>query len=316
MDSRRTGIIIFCAAILITVAAAIIVTYARTPLQPGPAATGRSSGNTVAVIYLSGQIGFGGSGSLFGVSSTDQTMSDLVRATNDPGLRAVVLRIDSPGGSPAASQELNAQVKRLRASGKKVVASCGDTAASGAYYTAVAADKIVADPSTLTGSIGVIATVPNLQDLYAKIGYKEQVFKSGPHKDMMSPSRPVTPDEANIMQGIIDDTYAQFVQAVADGRKLPADRVRQLADGRVYTGAQAQQLGLVDELGGLYEAEALAARLAGIDHPNVVDYHRPSLFDLFRGLSSLGNTLDWSAAAGLLGITPQQLPPAHTTLTY
>ena len=151
---------------------------------------------TVAVIYLTGEIGFGDSSSLTGGSSTDQTMQDLERATDDPGLKAVVLRIDSPGGSPAASQELNEQVQRLKESGKKVVVSCGDLAASGGYYVAVAADKIVADPATLTGSIGVISTVPNLQDLYSKIGYKEQVFKSGPHKDMLSPSRPITPEEA------------------------------------------------------------------------------------------------------------------------
>jgi protease-4 len=306
--------IIFIAAIAVTLVAVVVVCN-RTSRRVG--AAGRSSSNEVAVIYLTGQIGFGDSSSLTGSSGSDQTMRDLERATDDPGLKAVVLRIDSPGGSPAASQELNNEVQRLKESGKKVVVSCGDMAASGGYYVAVAADKIVADPSTLTGSIGVISTVPNLQDLYSKIGYKQQVFKSGPYKDMLSPARPITPEEAEIMQGIIDDTYGQFVQAVANGRGLTVDQVRKLADGRVYTGAQAKQIGLVDELGGLHEAVALAGSLAGIASPQEVEYHRPGLTDLLRGLASLGNVPNLVAAVNLLqGNALQQLPPAYTTLKY
>lgn len=316
MNSKRNGMIIFIAAIVVTLIA-VAIAYARAPQQAQGTKARNSSGNTVAVIYLTGQIGFGSSSVLTGGSSADQAMRDLERATNDPGLKAVALRIDSPGGSPAASQELNDQVRRLKQSGKKVVVSCGDTAASGGYYVAVAADKIVADPSTLTGSIGVISTVPNLQDLYSKIGYKDQVFKSGPHKDMLSPSRPITPDEVEIMQGIINDTYEQFVQAVVQGRGLPPDQVRKLADGRVYTGAQAKQLGLVDELGGLHEAVDLAGKLAGIASPQAVEYHKPGLTDIFKGLGSLGNVPDLLAAARLLqGYAPQQLPPAYTTLKY
>jgi protease-4 len=318
LNSKRIGIIIFLAAIAITLIAVVVASY-RAPQQARSVGAGRSSSNEVAVIYLTGEIGFGSSSSLTSGSGTDQTMQDLERATNDPGLKAVVLRIDSPGGSPAASQELNEQVQRLKQSGKKVVVSCGDMAASGGYYVAVAADKIVADPATLTGSIGVISTIPNLQDLYSKIGYKEQVFKSGPYKDMMSPSRPITPEEAQIMQGIIDDTYSQFVQAVANGRGLPVDQVLKLADGRVYTGDQAKQLGLVDELGGLYEAVALAGKMAGIASPQEVEYHRPGLTDLLRGLwglSSIGNVPDLMAAVRLLQGSGQQLPPAYTTLKF
>jgi protease-4 len=318
LNSKHTGMIIFIAAIVVTLIAVAVACY-RAPQQAGSAGAGHSNGRTVAVIYLTGEIGFGSSSSL-NSSTTDQTMQDLERATNDPGLKAVVLRIDSPGGSPAASQELNDQVQRLKESGKKVVVSCGDLTASGGYYVAVAADKIVADPATLTGSIGVISTVPNLQDLYSKIGYKEQVFKSGAHKDMLSPSRPITPEEAQIMQGIIDDTYGQFVQAVAKGRGLTEDQVRKLADGRVYTGDQAKQLGLVDQLGGLHEAVALAGSLAGIASPQAVEYHRPGLTDLLRGLgglSSLGNVPDFVAAVRLLqGNNPQQLPSAYTTLKF
>jgi len=165
LNSKRNGMIIFIAAIALTLIAVAVACY-RAPQQARSVEAGHSNGKTVAVIYLTGEIGFGSS-SLNG-STTDQAMQDLIRATNDPGLKAVVLRIDSPGGSPAASQELNDQVQRLKDSGKKVVVSCGDLAASGGYYVAVAADKIVADPATLTGSIGVISTVPNLQDLLAR----------------------------------------------------------------------------------------------------------------------------------------------------
>ena len=140
MDSKRTGLIIFIAAIAVTLIA-VAVAIARAPQQAQGADARRSSSNTVAVIYLTGQIGFGSPSALIGGSSADQAMRDLERATNDLGLKAVVLRIDSPGGSPAASQELNDQVRRLKQSGKKVVVSCGDTAASGGYYVAVAADR-------------------------------------------------------------------------------------------------------------------------------------------------------------------------------
>jgi protease-4 len=306
--------IIFIAAIAVTLIAVVVASLLM-PQQAGSIWAGRSSSNKVAVIYLTGEID-----SLTSGSSADQTMQDLERATDDPELKAVVLRIDSPGGSPATSQELNDQVQRLKASGKKVVVSCGDLTASGGYYVAVAADKIVADPATLTGSIGVISTVPNLQDLYSKIGYKEQVFKSGAHKDMLSPSRPITPEEAQIMQGIIDDTYGQFLQAVANGRGMTMDQVRKLADGRVYTGDQAKQLGLVDELGDLHEAVALAGRLAGIASPEAVEYHRPGFTDLLKGLggiSSLENVPNLMAAVRILQSNGlQELPPAYTTLQY
>jgi protease-4 len=306
---KRTGLVIFLAAIAVTLIAVAIV-YSRSPQK---AAGG--NGSQIAILYLTGQIGFGGSSSLLGNSGSNQAMQDLEHATGDPGLKAVVLRIDSPGGSPAASQELNHQVQRLKNSGKKVVVSCGDMTASGGYYVAAAADKIIADPASLVGSIGVISTVPNLQDLYGKIGYKEQVFKSGPHKDMLSPGRPVTPEEAAIMQGIIDDTYQQFVQAVASGRGLPVDQVLKLADGRVYTGNQAKQAGLIDGLGGLHEAVLLAGKLAGIASPRAYAYHQSGWPDLLRGLSALEKVPDLMTAAKLLQNTVQ-LPPAYTTLKY
>ncbi|MGI6405273.1 MAG: signal peptide peptidase SppA [Syntrophaceticus sp.] len=194
---------------------------------------------------------------------------------------------------------------RLKESGKIVVASFGETAASGGYYVGAAADKIVALPSTLTGSIGVISVVPNLEELYKMIGYEEYVFKSGPHKDMLSASRPITAEEEEIMQDITNDIYDQFLDAVVEGRGLPKEKVRQLADGRVYSGNQAKEVGLVDELGGQREAIELAAKLAGIEgEPEVVEYSRtPGVFDILRNVQ-------------LFTPNPFDSLPTYTTIKY
>lgn len=301
MDSKKAGIAIVAVGIVLTL---IAVAFAanRIPDSKGLAST---ESDKIAVINLTGTIAFSQSSSLLEASSTNATMDDLERAEEDPSLQAVVLRIDSPGGSAAASHELYEQVMRLKESGKKVVASFGDTAASGGYYVAAAADKIVSLPSTLTGSIGVISTVPNLEELYKMLGYKERVFKSGPHKDMLSATRPLTSEEEEIMQGIIDDTYDQFLNAVVEGRGLPKEEVRQLADGRIYTGSQAKDVGLVDELGGQREAIELAAKLAGIEgEPEVVEYRQtPGFFDILSGVQ-------------LFKQNSLPFPPTHTTIKY
>lgn len=303
MDYKKAGIIIVAASIVITLAAVVLSGKGNSDSKI-QASTGSGK---VAVINLSGTIASTQDASLFGsASSSSLTMADLERAEKDRSLKAVVLRIDSPGGSASASQELYDQVLRLKKSGKTVVASFGDMAASGGYFVGAAADKIVAVPSTVTGSIGVISTVPNLEELYKMIGYKERVFKSGPHKDILSPSRPLTTEEEEIMQELIDETYDQFVIAVANGRGLPQEKVRQLADGRIYTGSQAKEIGLVDELGGKREAIELATKLAGIKgEPEVVEYRRvPGLVDILRGVQTISQKY------------ALPLPPAYTTIKY
>ncbi len=180
----------------------------------------------------------------------------------DPAIVAVVLRVDSPGGAVAPAQELYEAVWRLRRE-KPVVASFGNVAASAAYYVASAADAIVADPGTLTGSIGAIMELVDASALAAKVGLKDAVVKSGPFKDVGQPLRPMTDEDRRLLQGMVDDVLAQFVAAVARGRGMPPERVRALADGRPYSGAQAQAAGLVDELGGLEAAERLAWQRAG-----------------------------------------------------
>ncbi|WP_027717961.1 signal peptide peptidase SppA [Desulfovirgula thermocuniculi] len=225
---------------------------------------GRGRGS-VAVVHLSGTIVSGrASPFLSGLVGAEEVAQRLRQAARDPEVRAVVLRLNSPGGTAAGAQEIAREVDRLRQAGKKVVASMGDAAASGAYWIASRADKVVANPGTLTGSIGVIIQVQDLQGLYSKLGIATRTFKSGPHKDMGSPSRPVTPEEESIFQGMVEDIYAQFVQAVAEGRRMDPAHVRKLADGRVFTGRQAKELGLVDELGDLREAIRLAGELSGL----------------------------------------------------
>ncbi len=182
-----------------------------------------------------------------------------------------MLRINSPGGSVAATQEIVQEIRKLRKNNKVVVASMGDVAASGGYYIASQADSIVADPGTLTGSIGVIMQIANVQDLFKKIGVKTETIKSGKFKDIGSPFRELSVQERDIFQNLINDAYDQFVTAVAEGRKMDRAKVLEVADGRIFTGTQAKAAGLIDEYGNLQEAILLAASKAGITgKPNVV----------------------------------------------
>jgi protease-4 len=208
-------------------------------------------GSTVAVVELTGEI-----------REAEQLVESLTSLRKDPQVVSVVIRIDSPGGGVAPSQELYEEVVRLREV-KPVVASLGNIAASGGYYVAAATSLIVAAPGTLTGSIGVIMDFRQLQGLAEKIGITDQVVKSGPYKDIGHPLRPMTDNERKLLQGMVDDVYQQFVDAVATGRHLDPARVRALADGRLYSGSQAKAAGLVDELGGLTTAVRLAWERGG-----------------------------------------------------
>jgi len=206
------------------------------------------------------------------MAGSEAIMEQLRRAADDPSVKAVVLRLNTPGGTAAASQEIALEVDRLRKAGKKVVASMGDVAASGGYWIACRCDKIVANPGTITGSIGVIMETQNLQGLYEKLGVDPVVFKSGPHKDMGSTSRVVTEQEQQIFQSMVDDMYKQFVETVSEGRGIDQAQVREVADGRVFTGSQAMENGLVDDLGNYYDAIDIAADLAGIrGEPEVIN---------------------------------------------
>lgn len=207
------------------------------------------------------------------LTDTQATIDELERYAKNDSVLAIVLRINTPGGAVVPAQELYDAIQRLRTEHrKKVVVSMGSVAASGGYYIAAASDKIVASPGTLTGSIGVIMEIPNVQGLMDKVGVKSVVIKSGAHKDLVSPFREMTPEERAMLQAVLDDVHLQFMEAVAEGRNLDLLTVKQLADGRVFTGRQAQAAGLVDELGDLHHAVRAAADLVGIEgEPEVIE---------------------------------------------
>jgi len=240
------------------------------------------SGNQVAVLDLEGII----------LDSKD-FVEQLNNYGRSGGVRAVVLRINSPGGGVAASQEIYEAVRKFRAeTRKKVVVSMSSVAASGGYYVACGADRIFANPGSITGSIGVIAEWYNYGDLLKWAKLQEVVFKSGEFKDSGSGARPLTDAEKVYFQNLIDNMYGQFVAAVASNRKLNVAGVRKLADGRVYTGQEAKNNGLVDELGTLQDAVAAAAKLAGIvGEPNVVKPVRRKITVLDLLLGDVRSTL-------------------------
>jgi protease-4 len=241
--------------------------------------------NKIAVIYVDGIImGGRGQGSLFSESGgTDNLIKQLHQARDDKSVAAVVLRINSPGGSATASQEVGEELKKMRALGKVVVTSMGDMAASGGYWLAACTDKIYANPSTLTGSIGVYMPYANWEELYKKIGIQQEKIKSGPHKDIMSPERKMTESERVIIQTMVDDMYNQFVNIVAEGRHLDPTVVRQIADGRVYTGNQAKQLGLIDEFGNMYDAIDGAKAIVGVKDPVIKEFGKTSPLEMLLG---------------------------------
>jgi len=221
-----------------------------------------SSQDRVALIRIEGVI-----------LDAQATISELKQYSENPLVKAIVLRIDSPGGGVVPSQEIHDAVKRVKnKSNKAVIASMGTVAASGGYYIAAATDRIIANPGTLTGSIGVIMEMANFEGLMKKGGVEGVVIKSGRFKDVGSPLRKMSDEERKLLQSVMDDVHHQFIQAVADGRSLEVSDVEPLADGRIYTGRQAKEARLVDELGDLDDAIHIAADIAGMEgEPKVVE---------------------------------------------
>jgi protease-4 len=220
---------------------------------------------------------------------TPEGLADaLAQAADDDGVQAVVLEVNSPGGGVTASDEVHQSIVDFKKNtDKPVVVSMGDTAASGGYYISTAADEIVANETTLTGSLGVIFQLNNFEELADKYGYKQVVIKSGEFKDIGNAFRQITPEEREIFQSLVDESYAEFVDVISSGRGIPKDRVREIADGRIYSGQRAKELGLVDSFGGLDEASAEARKLANAGQATVVRYvQAPTFTDtLLSGLS-------------------------------
>lgn len=238
----------------------------------------------VIVVPVEGVIASGGD-AVSGQNSTatPEGFEDaLEQAADDPDASAVVLEVNSPGGGVTASDEMYRTILEFKEkSDMPVVVSMGDVAASGGYYISAAADEIVANETTLTGSLGVIISLNNFTELADKYGYKQEVIKSGEFKDIGSSFRDLKPEEREIFQSVIDESYAEFVDVISKGRDIPEDEVRKVADGRIYSGKQAKELDLVDEFGDLDRAAQLAAQRANTKNPTVVRYvQTPSFLDL------------------------------------
>ena len=239
----------------------------------------RSEGTTdkIVVIPLSGSIATGDSPSSSGSTITPGLVKDyLARAEGDEAVRAIVFRIESPGGEIEPCQEILLAIERAKET-KAIVVSMGGMAASGGYYISTQADKIVALPGTQTGAIGVISSAVNVRGLLEKLGIEIEIFKGGKYKDMYWGLRELTPEEVAIMQGMVDEYYEQFLDVVVEGRGLSEEAVRELATGQLYSGVRAKELGLIDELGDLDTAIDLALQVAGIERATVEYYEPPRL---------------------------------------
>ncbi len=255
--------IFFTIIFLIAVVLSLLLTFSqKNPL-----------GEKVALVHVTGVI----------IDSSD-VIKELKDYAKDSSIKAIIIRVNSPGGAVAPSQEIYNEIIKIKEK-KKVIVSMGAIAASGGYYIAAPADRIVANAGTLTGSIGVIMELPNVSGLMDKIGIETQVIKSGKHKDIASVFKTLTPEEKKILQTVLDDVHDQFIKAVADSRGMTFEETKKLADGRIFTGRMAKEIGLIDELGGLEDAIMLAGELAGIEgEPEVVTKKEKfSFLDLIRG---------------------------------
>lgn len=253
--------------------------------------------DTIGVIEINGVISAESPANLFGSAgaSSDDIMNAIKTAGEREDIKVLLLRINSPGGTSVASQEIGIELDKLRAAGKKVVVSMGEVCASGGYWIACSSDHIVANGGTLTGSIGVIMELTNLEGLYEKLGLEQEVIKSAPHKDIGSSYRDMTQEEREILQEIVDDSYEQFLDQVRRGRrgKIEEDKLVQIADGRIFSGRMGLELGLVDSLGNYYDAIDVARSAAGLDSRSRIEVLNGSLYwdVFFKKLAPAGQLL-------------------------
>lgn len=263
--TRRQLLVLLLAAVLIVAAALTFFLRGgvREPVNQ----------DYVAVIRIDGTI-YGGQdgGGLLAQqqgAASERVMKELRQARLDPHAKAVLLRINSPGGSAAAAQEIAEEVDKVRSGGKPVVVSMGDLCASAGYWIACRGDYLFANSASMTGSIGVYIDYNNIGELMDKLGIRNEKIKSGEHKDILSMFRPMTEEERALLQQMVNDIYGQFVRVVADGRGMDEAKVRSLADGRIFTGRQALDAGLIDALGNYYDALSYAGSRAGFGDGDV-----------------------------------------------
>lgn len=272
--SRRSSLVALGLAVVLAMTlAGIVLAVVLARREDG---AGLGLGGRIAVLELDGVLG-----------DDREYLEQIRRLRENSSVKGYVLAINSPGGVVGPAQSLYRELKRLREEdGQPVVASISGTGASGGYYVALAADSIFALPGSITGSIGVLLEVPDASELMDRVGVSVEVVKSAEQKDAGSIFRPLTPGDREMLTGVVMDLYDQFVQVVADERGLDPDVVRQLADGRILSGRQALQYGLIDRIGNLHDALAAAGRMAGLgDRPKIIrpPSDRPTLLDIFLG---------------------------------
>ncbi len=239
--------------------------------------TSRGSGDKIAVVEINDVI-----------MSSEKWVDQIKKYRDDKSIKAIILRINSPGGGVAASQEIYDEVRKTRDSGKIIVVSMGSIAASGGYYIAVGSSLIVANPGTLTGSIGVILSITNFKDLADKLGIKQNTIKSGELKDAGNPFRDMNEKDKAYFQDVVDNSFGQFLDVVAKERKMNIDSLRQYANGRVFTGLQAKQIGLIDSLGTFEDAVRITSKMAGIEgEPRIIRERKKfSIFEKLIGATA------------------------------
>lgn len=286
MKKRHPILFAFLSLVVLTV----IIFIASYALTIGTGIWSLIPGNKIALIRIEGII-----------LDSREVIEELKEYNSNESVKAILLRIDSPGGAVAPSQEIYEEVKKIRDEGKKkIVTSMGSVAASGGYYIASVSDKIVANPGSITGSIGVIMELANVSGLMKKVGVESVIIKSGKYKDMGSVFRTMTKEERGLLQSLMDDVHDQFIEAVAVGRDIEKERLIPIADGRVFTGRQAKELGLVDEIGNMQDAIRITADMAGIvGEPSILEKKkRFSIMDIIRNRS----LIDWlSAGKSIVG---------------
>ena len=270
----RWWILLFVIAVCIAGAAALMIWVAMGGfIEGGPTL---AFGKGVGLIEIEGTI-----------VNPVPIVEEIDRFAKDDDVAAIVVRIESPGGIVAAAQEIYSELRKASQAGKPVVASMGGVAASGGYYVACGADSIVANPGTLTGSIGVIMSFANTEELLRKIGVGFEVIKTGEYKDLGSMTRPLTPAERKLVGDLLDDVYDQFLEVISTQRGIDLEEVRKFADGRLLTGRQAYELGLVDRLGDFRDAINLAGELAGIKGEPVIIKPRKKVISLWKIIEDL-----------------------------
>lgn len=301
MNRRTRGLVVaavIVAAVALSLAGAWVYTQGYSP----------AGGPEAHVIYVQGQMVTGYAPTGFGVASSTSISED-IQSSADSGAAAIILRINSPGGTPASAQEITRAVEYAESQGVPVVASMGDIGASAAYYAASETDAVVANPDTMTGSIGVIWLFENSTAKFRSEGTNYTIVKSGEFKDMGYPQAGLTDEEERYAQEVVDAAHSRFVTQVAEGRNMSEERVRNLADGRIYTGHRAKELGLVDRLGSLNTAVEVAEELSGEDELRTKEVNKPSLTRLLFGG---GQSVDTDRSDG----TPRYLEPYGKLLSH